>query len=88
MSHPATVEQTKSQPRRLHTETDEPVVSLTDDHRTSREIRAALDATPADSVTAPTAGALRVAGPRRTIADERAAFEQAVAEENARQSEG
>lgn len=52
-------------------------------YRTSRKIRAALGAIPTDSVTARTAGALRVTNPRRTIADERAAFERGVAEENA-----
>jgi hypothetical protein len=66
----------------------ERAVRLNGGRRTSQEIQAALDAIPADSVTARTAGALRVAAPGRTIAEERKAFEQAVAEENARQSEG
>jgi len=66
----------------------ERTVRLNDDRQTSKEIQAALDTIPASSVTARTAGALRVAGPPRTIAEERAAFEQEVAEENARQSEG
>lgn len=35
-----------------------------------------------------TAGALRVSGPRGTIAEERAAFEQTVAEENTKPTEG
>ncbi len=61
---------------------------LTDDHRTSQEITAALSAIPSGSVTARTSGALRVPGPRHTIQAERAAFEQAVAEENARSTEG
>lgn len=56
-------------------------------HGVSQEIGAALNAIPTGSVTARTAGALRVAGPRRTIADERAAFERAVAEENVRPTE-
>jgi hypothetical protein len=59
-----------------------------DEGRTPQQIKAALAAIPPDSVTARTAGALRVSGPRRTIADERAAFEQAVAEENAGPTEG
>ncbi len=42
-----------------------------------------LVAIPAASVTARTAGALGSRGPYRSIADERAAFERAVAEENA-----
>lgn len=80
MSHPATAEQTTSQSSRLRTEADEP--------RTSQEITAALNAIPSGSVTARTSGALRVRGPRRTIKEERAAFAQAVAEENARSTEG
>lgn len=52
------------------------------------ELRAALDAIPAGSVTAHTAGALRVSGPPRSIENERAAFEWAVADENARPTEG
>lgn len=87
MSHLATAEHIKPQSSRLHTEAGEHTVLLTDDPRTSQEIKAALNAIPSGSVTARTAGALRVAGPRRTIKEERAAFEQAVAEENARSTE-
>ncbi len=88
MSHSATAEQTRAQSSRLRTEAGEQTVLLADEPRTSQEIEAALSAIPAGSVTARTAGALRVSGPRRTIAEERAAFEQAVAEENARSTEG
>jgi len=88
MSHLATAEQPTSQSSRLRTEAGEHTVLLADEPRTSQEITAALNAIPSGSVTARTAGALRVAGPRRTIKEERAAFEQAVAEENARSTEG
>jgi len=88
VSHSATAEQTKSQSNRLRTEAAEHTVLLTDEPRTSQEITAALNAIPSGSVTARTSGALRVPGPRRTIAEERAAFEQGVAEENARSTEG
>ena len=88
MSHPATAEQPTSQSSRLRTEAGEHTVLLADEPRTSQEIKAALNAIPSGSVTARTAGALRVAGPRRTIKEERAAFERAVAEENARSREG
>lgn len=88
MSHPSTAEQTRTQSARLRTETGESPVLLTDEPRTSLEITAALSAIPAGSVTARTAGALRVPGPRHTIVEERAAFELAVAEENARSTEG
>lgn len=40
-------------------------------------------AIPVDTVTARTAGVLRVAGSQYTIDEERAAFERAVAEDNA-----
>lgn len=88
VSPPATAEQTKSEPSRLRTEAGESPLLLTDEHRTTQEITAALSAIPVDSVTARTAGVLRVSGPRRTIAQERTAFEQAVAEENARPTVG
>ena len=74
--------------RPLRAKTGERTSSLPEEHRTSQEITAALDAIPSGSVTARTAGALRVPGSRRTIAEERAAFEQAVAAENARPTEG
>ena len=76
------------QSRRRRTEADESTMLLTDEPRTSQEIMAALSAIPSGSVTARTSGALRVPSPRRTIKEERAAFEQAVAEENARSTEG
>ncbi len=88
MSHSATTEHTTPPSRRLRTEVDERAVPSTDDHRSAQEIKAALSAIPAGCVTARTAGSLRVPGPRRTIRDERAAFEQAVAEENTRATEG
>ncbi|MBA2468840.1 MAG: hypothetical protein H0V37_05495 [Chloroflexia bacterium] len=84
MSHSATAEQTKSQSSRLGTEVGERSMHLTNEHRTSQEIEATLSSIPSGSVTARTAGALRVPGPQRTIEEERAAFQQAVAEENAR----
>lgn len=49
----------------------------------SAQIMTAFAAIPADSVTARTAGALRVQGPPISIADERAAFERGVVDENA-----
>ncbi len=49
----------------------------------SSEIMTAFAAIPADSVTARTAGALRVESVRYTIEEERAAFERGVADENA-----
>ena len=88
MPHPATTEQATPPTRRPEPAASERTLRQADEHLASQEVRSAIDAIPADSVTARTAGALRVAGPRRTIAEERAAFEQAVAEENARQSEG
>ncbi len=84
----ATAEHITSQSRRLRTDAGEHTVLLVDEPRTSLEIRAALSAIPAGNVTARTAGALRVSGPRRTIKEERSAFEQGVAEENARSTEG
>ena len=48
----------------------------------SQELMVALDAIPLDSVTARTAGSLRVAEPTLSIAEEADAFEQGVAEEN------
>ncbi len=86
--HPATTEQATPRTRRSEPSAAERTPRLAGERRTSQEVQSALDAIPADSVTARTAGALRVAGPRRTIAAERAAFELAVAEENVRQSEG
>jgi hypothetical protein len=86
--HPAATEQATPRTRRPEPTVAERTLPLAGEWRPSEEVQAALDAIPADSVTARTAGALRVTGPRRTIAEERAAFEQAVAEENARQSEG
>lgn len=74
--------------RRLRPKAGDRTSSLADADRPPREIEAALNAIPSGSVTARTAGALRVPGPRRTIAEERAAFEQAVAAENARLTEG
>jgi hypothetical protein len=53
---------------------------------TAGEVQAALASIPPDSVTARTAGALRVAGPRHSVEEEQAAFEQAVAFENAGQA--
>ena len=88
MPHPATTEQARPPTRRPESTGTERTLPLVGERRTTKAIQAALDAIPADSVTARTAGALRVTGPRRRIAEERAAFEQAVAEENARQSEG
>ena len=88
MPHPVTTGQLKPRIRRPEPAAVARPVWLTNEHRTSREVQSALDAIPADSVTARTAGALGVAGPRRTIAEERVAFEQGVAEENARQTEG
>ena len=96
MSHPATTRRAASQtrleqkapPGRPRLGIDQSTLPLSSEHRTSREIKAALNAIPAGSVTARTAGALRVDGSRRKIEDERAAFEQAVAEENSRPTEG
>ncbi len=88
MSHSATAERTKTRRRRLEPASVQHNPQLVEQHRTGREIRAALDAIPAGSVTARTAGALRVADPLRTIEEERTAFEQAVAEENAGPTEG
>jgi hypothetical protein len=86
--HPATTEQATPGTRRPESTAAERTPRLAGERPASQEVQSALEAIPADSVTARTAGALRVAGPRRTIAEERAAFEQAVAEENTRQSEG
>ncbi len=87
MPHPATTGQETPLTRQPAAAPERPL-RLAGERRISQELQSALDAIPAASVTARTAGALRVAGPRRTIAAERAGFEQAVAEENARQSEG
>lgn len=88
MPHPATTEQATPRTRRSTPTVANRAPELVSERQTSQEVQAALDAIPADSVTARTAGALRVAGPRWTIMEERAAFEQAVAQENAGQSEG
>lgn len=63
MSHSATAAHTKSQSDRLRTETGEHTVLLADEPHSSEEITVALSAIPSGSVTARTAGALRVLGP-------------------------
>lgn len=88
MPHPATTEQTERLPRQHQPDAKGCADRRANTHRISHEMQAALNAIPSGSVTARTSGALRVPGPRRTIADERVAFEQAVAEENARSMEG
>lgn len=102
MPQPATTEQSppmtrreaEATLRRVQSKAGERTAHLSDGQRDrladgiSRELRAALNAIPSGSVTARTAGALRGSGPRLTIAEERAAFEQGVAEENARPTEG
>lgn len=96
MSHQATKERAaapdrhepKAPPSRSQPRTGQSPLQRSSDTRTAREIRAAVDAIPPGSVTARTAGALRVAGPRRTFAEARAAFEGAVAEENTRPADG
>ncbi len=88
MPHSATTGHTSSQSHRFDLGVEEHAVLLTDVPLTSQEIKVALSVIPSGSVTARTAGALRVAGPRRTIAEERAAFERAVAIENAKSTEG
>lgn len=86
MSDPARNEQLTPRTRRQHRATGR-ALRLVGGRRISEELQSALDAIPADSVTARTAGALRVARGNCTIMEERVAFEQAVAEENAPRSD-
>jgi len=61
--------------------TDQEKDALADE--AAQEIKDSLNAILSGGVTTRTAGSLRVAGVRRTIEEERVAFERAVAEENA-----
>lgn len=88
MPHPATTEKVIPRNGRTSPTSANDAVRRAAEPSTARELRAAFDAIPADSVTARTAGALRVADIGRTIEEERAAFEQAVADENAGLPEG
>ncbi len=67
--------------RRTKGVTDQEKDALADE--AAQEIKDSLNAILSGGVTTRTAGSLQVAGVRRTIEEERAAFERAVAEENA-----